>query len=138
MPILEPSTLLQLALFKEAGPRGSRKSVLVGLLRLRLNSLTSEVDHEAELPMCSSRKQGGEKTATIGLNVKVGRGTARARAKRSHQRSVAALAHVCVTRILHSAKAAPASSRQALLQEHRSDTGRLWGQVAIHHGLDSA
>ena len=59
----------------ETGPRGSKKSVLVGLLRLRLNSLTSEVDHSAELPMCSSRKQGGEKTATIGLNVKVGRCT---------------------------------------------------------------
>ena len=71
MPVLEPSTLLQIALFKEAGPRGSRKSVLVGLLRLRLNSLTSEVDHAAQLPMCSSRKQGGECTATLGLNIKV-------------------------------------------------------------------
>ena len=71
MPVLEPSTLLQLALFKETGPRGSRKAVLVGLLRLRLNSLTSEVDHAAELPMCSSRKQGGEKTATVGVNIKV-------------------------------------------------------------------
>ena len=71
MPVLEPSTLLQLALFKETGPRGSRKAVLVGLLRLRLNSLTSEVDHTAELPMCSSRKQGGEKTATVGINIKV-------------------------------------------------------------------
>lgn len=71
MPVLEPSTLLQLALFKETGPRGSRKSVMVGLLRLRLNSLTSEVDHVAELPMCASRKQGGEKTATLGLSIKV-------------------------------------------------------------------
>ena len=71
MPVLEPSTILQLALFKETGPRGSRKAVLVGLLRLRLNSLTSEVDHTAELPMCSSRKQGGEKTATVGINIKV-------------------------------------------------------------------
>ena len=71
MPVLEPSTLLQLALFKETGPRGSKKSVLVGLLRLRLNSLTSEVGHSAELPMCASRKQGGERTATLGLNIKV-------------------------------------------------------------------
>ncbi len=71
MPVLEPSTLLQLALFKETGPRGTRKSVMAGLLRLRLNSLTSEVDHSAELPMCASRKQGGEKVATLGLSVKV-------------------------------------------------------------------
>ena len=71
MPVLEPSTLLQLALFKETGPRGTRKSVMMGLLRLRLNSLTPDVDHIAELPMCASRKQGGEKTATLGLNVKV-------------------------------------------------------------------
>lgn len=71
MPVLEPSTLLQLALFKETGPRGTRKSVMAGLLRLRLNSLTSGVDHSAELPMCASRKQGGEKTATLGLNIKV-------------------------------------------------------------------
>lgn len=71
MPVLEPSTVLQLALFKETGPRGSKKSVMVGLLRLRLNSLTSEVDHSAELPMCASRKQGGERTATLDLNIKV-------------------------------------------------------------------
>ncbi len=71
MPVLEPSTVLQLALFKETGPRGTRKSVMAGLLRLRLNSLTSEVDHSAELPMCASRKQGGEKVATLGLSIKV-------------------------------------------------------------------
>ena len=71
MPVLEPSTLLQLALFKETGPRGTKKSVMAGLLRLRLNSLTPDVDHSAELPMCASRKQGGEKTATLGLSIKV-------------------------------------------------------------------
>ena len=101
MPILEPSTLLQLALFKETGPRGSRKSVLVGLLRLRLNSLTSEVDHSAELPMCSSRKQGGEKTATIGLNVKVKCYTIDSRADVSLQCCVCALARVPDTRSLY-------------------------------------
>ena len=116
MPILEPSTLLQLALFKETGPRGSRKSVLVGLLRLRLNSLTSEVDHSAELPMCSSRKQGGEKTATIGLNVKVSRCTIHLRAAVPHQCSVCALARVADTRTLYLAEA---TSARAGSRSHR-------------------
>ena len=54
-----------------------------------------------QLPMCSSRKQGGEKPATIGLDVKVGCWIVHPRAKLSIQCHVSALAHVYITRILH-------------------------------------
>ena len=39
MAIFDPGTLLQLALFKEMGPRTSRRTSLVGRLRLRRSSL---------------------------------------------------------------------------------------------------
>jgi hypothetical protein len=69
LPIFDPGTVLQLALFKETGPRTSRRTSMVGLLRLRLSSLSTDVAHHAVLPMCASRKNGGERTASADLSI---------------------------------------------------------------------
>ena len=42
----------------------------VGLLRIRLSALASEVGHAASLPLCASRKQGGKIAATANLTIK--------------------------------------------------------------------
>jgi hypothetical protein len=70
MAIFDPGTLLQLALFKESGPRTSRRTALVGLLRLRLGALASDVSHAAALPMVASRKSGCKTAATAHLTIK--------------------------------------------------------------------
>ncbi|KAK9916339.1 hypothetical protein WJX75_001462 [Coccomyxa subellipsoidea] len=70
-PILDPGVVLQLALFKETGPRTSRRTQMVGLLRLRLSSLSTDVLHCARLPLCASRQKGGERSATADLAIKV-------------------------------------------------------------------
>jgi hypothetical protein len=69
-PILDPGVVLQLALFKETGPRTSRRTQMVGLLRLRLSSLSTDVLHCARLPLCASRQKGGERSATADLAIK--------------------------------------------------------------------
>lgn len=70
MAIFDPGTLLQLALFKETGPRTSRRTNLVGLLRIRLSALASDISHAAALPLCANRKQGGKIAATANLTIK--------------------------------------------------------------------
>lgn len=69
-PIFDPGTVLQLALFKETGPRTSRRTQMVGLLRLRLSSLATDTLHSARLPLCASRRSGGERSATVDLCIK--------------------------------------------------------------------
>ncbi|BDA41056.1 probable FT-interacting protein 3 [Coccomyxa sp. Obi] len=64
-PIFDPGTVLQLALFKETGPRTSRRTQMVGLLRLRLSSLATDTLHSTRLPLCASRRSGGERSATV-------------------------------------------------------------------------
>lgn len=69
-PIFDPGTVLQLALFKETGPRTSRRTQMVGMLRLRLSSLATDTLHSARLPLCASRRSGGERSATVDLCIK--------------------------------------------------------------------
>lgn len=69
-PIFDPGEVLQLALFRETGPRTSRRTQLVGLLRLRLSSLATDALHCARLPLCASRKAGGDRAATVDLCMK--------------------------------------------------------------------
>lgn len=69
-PIFDPGTVLQLALFKETGPRTSRRTTMVGQLRIRLSSLSTDVLHSARLPLCASRQKGGERSATADLAIK--------------------------------------------------------------------
>lgn len=71
VPIFDPGTLLQLALFRETGLSTSRRTSLVGLLRLRLSSLTPDKAHKASLPLCAARKAGGARCALVHLSVKV-------------------------------------------------------------------
>lgn len=71
VPIFDPGTLLQLALFRETGPRTSRRTSVVGLLRLRLSSLSPDTAHRAALPLCAPRKAGGARCATVHLSIKV-------------------------------------------------------------------
>lgn len=69
-PVFDAGSVLQLALFRETGPRTSRRTSMVGMLRLRLSSLAPEVLHCAQLPLCASRQKGGARTAFADLCIK--------------------------------------------------------------------
>ena len=74
LPLYDPDTLLQLAVFNDPGKgrlfnHGGPQ--LVGKLRIRLSTVAAGQQHQCRLPLMAERKQGGGRKATMHMGLKV-------------------------------------------------------------------